>query len=211
MIGATAVCPLTLLSRSNCALRQRGDNVGCGEGKYNVRVALPDRPFAVAAVVGVLAFAACGAAPGVERPQPREHYFIEFRARPSKYIGHTYIIYGRIDGSDRAVELHHAGLVPEEDVWNGLFSPIRAAIRKYKDDTRLPPTVIYRRPLTAAEFQRVARAVRFLQAKQHRWHAIFFNCNDFAIEIAEALGMVRPPSLMPPTVWVTGLRALNQR
>ena len=41
-------------------------------------------------------------------------------------------------------EDHHAGLDPEEDVWNGVFSPIRAAIRKYKDDTRLPATVVYR-------------------------------------------------------------------
>ena len=51
------------------------------------------------------------------------------------------------------VEQHHAGLVPEEDVWNGVFSPIRAAIRKYKDDTRLPATVIYRRELTASRIQ----------------------------------------------------------
>ena len=53
---------------------------------------------------------------------------------------------------------------------------------------------IYRREITAAEFARVSRAVRMLKATQRQWHLIFYNCNDFAIEIAEALGLRRPPS-----------------
>jgi hypothetical protein len=48
-----------------------------------------------------------------------------------------------------------------------------------------------------------------MQATEHRWHALFFNCNDFAIEIAEALKLWRPPSLLPPDVWVASLRAMN--
>jgi hypothetical protein len=173
-----------------------------------VRVPIPVQPPTVAALLLV---AAIGCAPGAARGSPTgERYFIDFRARSSKYIGHTYIVYGHADASGRVIELHHAGLVPEEDVWNGLFSPIRAAVRKYKDDMRLPPTVIYRRRLTAAEFRRVGRAVQFLRAKQRQWHVIFFNCNDFGIEIAEVLGLRRPPSLMPPRVWVSGLRALNE-
>ena len=86
-----------------------------------------------------------------------------------------------------------------------------ATIRKYKDDTRLPVTDTYRRELTAAEFARVGRAVRVLKATQRQWHLIFYNCNDFAIEIAEALGLRRPPSLMPPGAWVRTMRALNER
>jgi hypothetical protein len=65
--------------------------------------------------------------------------------------------------------------------------------------------------LTAAEFNRVGRAVRLLKANERQWHLIFYNCNDFAIEIAEALGMRRPPSLLPPSVWVGSLRLLNER
>ena len=71
--------------------------------------------------------------------------------------------------------------------------------------------MLYRRELSAAEFERVGRAVRMLKANEHRWHLIFYNCNDFAIEIAEALGLWRPPSLLPPSVWVGMLRTLNER
>ena len=172
-------------------------------------VATATRAFAVAVTGWLLALAAYSDA--VAQSSSGEHYFIDFRARQSTYIGHTYIVYFRVDASGHVVEEHHDGLIPEEDVWNGLFSPIRATIRKYKDDTRLPVTDVYRRELTAAEFARVGRAVRMLKATQRQWHLIFYNCNDFAIEIAEALGLRRPPSLMPPGAWVGTMRALNER
>jgi hypothetical protein len=158
-----------------------------------------------------LANLAGGAAIAQPQRPAGERYFIDFRARPSTFIGHTFILYGRVDAQGRVLEHHVAGLIPETDGWRGLIVPIHASVRKYKDDTRRLPTVIYRRPLNAIEYRRVQRAVRHMRAVAHQWHAIFFNCNDFAIEIAETLGMVRPPSLLPPSVWVAGLRALNGR
>lgn len=159
----------------------------------------------VAAWVFLLTIAACGDALAAER------YFIEFRARNSSSIGHTYITHYRTDGNGRRLEQRETGLIPEEDVWNGMFSPIRASIRRYKDDARLPATEIYRRQLSAEEYARVGRAIRMLKASEKRWHLILYNCNDFAIEVAEALGLWRPPSLLPPSVWVSTLRALNER
>lgn len=138
-------------------------------------------------------------------------YFIEFRARDSRYLGHTYITYYRTGANDRVLDHHESGLIPEEDVWNGVLSPIRASIRRYKDDARMPVTEVYRRELTAEEYARVGRAVRLLKANEKRWHVIFYNCNDFAIEVAEALRLWRPPSLLPPRVWVSTLRTLNER
>jgi hypothetical protein len=138
-------------------------------------------------------------------------YFIDFRARPSGYIGHTYIVYGRLDADGGVAELHYAGLIPEHDAWEGLFVPIEATVRRYKDDLKYLPTAIYRRRLNPAEYQRVASRVRYMQATEHRWHAIFQNCNSFAIDIADVLGLGRPPSLLPPSVWVGMLRAFNER
>jgi hypothetical protein len=176
--------------------------------EQRLRVASPARALIFAATGWLLAVGFNGAA---FARLPGERYFIEFRARNSAHIGHTYLVYFRVDASGHIAEQHHAGLVPEEDVWNGVFSPIRAAIRKYKDDTRMPATMIYRRELSAAEFNRVGRAVRMLSAREHHWHLIFYNCNDFAIEIAEAIGLRRPPSLLPPSVWVGMLRTFNER
>src|SRR5690348_738136 len=57
-------------------------------------------------------------------------YFIDFRARPSSYVGHTFIVYGRLDADGRVMELHYAGLIPEHNVWEGLFVPIEATVRQ---------------------------------------------------------------------------------
>lgn len=165
----------------------------------------------VAATIAGALLAACFAADGRAGPQSGsgERYFIDFRARPSAYIGHTYVVYGRVNADGRVTALHYAGLVPEESAWKGFFAPIRGSIRKYKDDTRRLPTIIYRRSLTRAEFRRVGRLVRLMKSMQREWHVVFFNCNDFAIQVAEVLGLRRPPSLLPPSMWVAGLRALN--
>jgi hypothetical protein len=157
----------------------------------------------------LIAVAVDGAAVAAPRRLRGERYFIDFRARPSQYIGHTYVVYFRVDAAGRVVEKHHAGLIPEEHVWKGLVSPIQASIRKYKDDTSLLPSVIYRRQLTAAEFHRAVHVVHFLRGRQHRWHVVFFNCNDFGIETVEALGLTRRPSLLPPSVCVTLPEKMN--
>ena len=49
-----------------------------------------------------------------------------------------------------------------------------------------------------------------LRGDERQWHLMFQNCNDFGIMVAEALGMRRPPSLMPPQLWVGLLRKFNE-
>src|SRR5713226_688425 len=120
--------------------------------EQRLRVASPARALMFAAG-WLLASGFCSGA----FAQTGERYFIDFRARNSTHIGHTYLVYFRVDASGHVAEEHHAGLVPEEDVWNGVFSPIRAAIRKYKDDERMPTTMLYRRELSVVEFERVGR------------------------------------------------------
>ena len=92
--------------------------------EQRLRVASPARALIFAAAGWLLAMGFVGDA----FAQSGERYFIDFRARNSTHIGHTYLVYFRVDTSGHVAEEHHAGLVPEENVWNGVFSPIRAAI-----------------------------------------------------------------------------------
>lgn len=171
----------------------------------------------IAACVGpaVMAFV-CSlllAAGGAQAQQQRQvgPYFVEFRARPSGDIGHNYIVYGRFDGNGRMAERHYAGLIPDVSGWHGLIRPIHARVGASAEDIHTPPLARYRRMLRADEYALLQAKVRRMRATVHRWHAMFFNCNDFSIAIADALGLRRPPNLMPPQAWVLGLRALNER
>ncbi len=177
-------------------------------------VALRAFGFAFAGSLLLLAVLASGrAAAQPARPAiDGDRYFIEFRSRPSTYIGHTYIVYGRTDASGRILDVRYAGLIPDvDDALEGLIAPVPGSVQKYEDDVLLKPDTIYGRPLTAAEYAAVTRAVRIMKKTQRHWHPIFQNCNDFGIGIAEALGMRRPPSVMPPSVWVAMLRMFNER
>jgi hypothetical protein len=177
-----------------------------------LRIAVAVRALGIA-VAGSLLLAILASSRAVAQPAAGsgDRYFIEFRSRPSTYIGHTYIYYGRTDASGRILDARYAGFIPEVDAMQALIVPVEGTVRKYEDDVLLKPNAVYGRPLTAAEYATVVRAVRILKQSQRKWHPIFQNCNDFGIGIAEALGMRRPHSLMAPNVWVSTLRLLNER
>ena len=48
-----------------------------------------------------------------------------------------------------------------------------------------------------------------LRAREHTWHIVTHNCNDFGIAIARELGLITPPNLLVPNAWVRALAALN--
>ena len=163
------------------------------------------------AVLTGLALAAPAAAQDAARRGP---YFVEFRARAGGVLGHTFIIYGRVDGRGRELERRYAGLYPRETWEPALMSlgPLVVApayIGSDPKDRELPPTVTYRVSLSAGEFARMTGTVQRLQTKP-RWNLIFHNCNDFVAQVAQSIGMWTPPSLVSPAVYVRSLRAMNR-
>jgi hypothetical protein len=161
-------------------------------------------------MVAVLAPMQAASAPAsVRAERVIRPYFVEFRARPSGDIGHSLVVYGRRDARGRPASLNYASLVPRVDGHYGMILPIKADVRASYDDIHAQPITSYRRDLSAAQFARVQMAVRQMKARLRLWHAFFFNCNDLPAVVAEAIGLRRPPSIMPPNLWVDTLRMLN--
>jgi hypothetical protein len=138
-------------------------------------------------------------------------YFVDFhaRSRPS-LTGHNFIVYGRLNAHRRIVEAQVVGFTPDSDrYWAAYFIPVPGLLGRERADFTEPSTVIYRRHLTAAEFYQLNAKVRQVRETEPSWHLIFSNCNDFVGEIAKSIGLLRPPSLMMPSIYVSLLRALN--
>jgi hypothetical protein len=168
-------------------------------------------PFRQMVILAAAASAAMGSASAVARPAPPAlQHFIEFRARHGAYVGHTLVAYGTQDAQGRVIEEHSAGFIPDDGIM-GVIGPIHGSVGLDREDRVEPVTTRYRRRLTAAEYGEVLFAVRYLRANEHVWHVLFYNCNDFAIAVAESIGLLRPPSWMPPDVFVSTLRAMNAR
>src|SRR5437762_2827182 len=139
-----------------------------------------------------------------------ERYFVDFHARvgPS-LVGHLYIVYGRLNAEGKIVQAQIAGHFPSEPNSLALLVPVRGSVGQTKYDFVEPSVDVYRRRLTSTEFKQLSTMVRQLKGIEPPYHLLFFNCNDFAGEAAESIGLRRPPGLMLPSTYVAWLRALN--
>lgn len=157
--------------------------------------------------------AALAPPPLLAQDAARHSHFIDFRARPGAMVGHTFILYGRIDQRGRAVETARAGLYPDDGAAGLIFGtllPVSARVRAVPDDYSETPSAIYRRALTGAEYARLKATVTQLRANDHAWHMLTHNCNDFAAIVAQSLRLVTPPPVLVPNAWVRALKAMNE-
>jgi hypothetical protein len=152
-------------------------------------------------------------APARAQDTGRHNHFIDFRSRPGELWGHTFILYGRIDERGQPVELHRAGLYPDDGragLILGTFVPVPAAVRVIADDHKETPNAIYRRRLTARQYAKLKAIVAELRATDRGWHMFTHNCNDFARVVADSLGLDTPPAILLPNAWVRALKAMNE-
>lgn len=141
-------------------------------------------------------------------------YFVDFRANLDSITGHSYVVFGRLDGNGRILWIQHADLFPEDEhigLLVGLFLPVRADVRVGNGDNRGEAVISYRRYLTTDQFVRMTSAIRRERRLGHRWNVLLFNCNDFTGEIAETIGLRTPSTLLLPHAYVAALRLLNRR
>ena len=140
-------------------------------------------------------------------------YFVEFRSRPGYLFGHTYLVYGRTDGRGRRLAQKYAGAYPtdgQRGLIVGSVIPVPSSVRGVKEDYEERPSNIYRRKLSAAQYSRLQAVIRRVSADDKHWNLLFANCNDFAIEVADGMGMRAPPSWVLPKDFIAGLRYLNE-
>lgn len=152
----------------------------------------------------------CAGASGGGKP-----YFVEFRSRTAASYGHTFVFYGRLGGGSKFASFQVAGLHPAGDAAayvTGHIVPVPAETGvSYGDLDEQYLTARWCVPITEAEYGKVVAAVKKLQATKKTWHALGYNCNAFAGEIAEAIGLKIPSGhLVYPEVYINSLRELNR-
>ena len=168
-------------------------------------------PAGVAVKQGTKALRARASVP--EKRGADEGYFVEFRSRPGYLFGHTYLVYGRMDGRGRPTKTRYAGIYPidgQRGLIMGSVVPVPASVRGVEEDYKERPSNIYRRKLSAPQYARLTNVIRHVSADDHHWSLLFANCNDFAIEVAHGMGMTTPPSWVMPKAFIAGLREMNE-
>jgi hypothetical protein len=157
--------------------------------------------------VGLIALAAVVSTPA------HADYVVDFRARPGGVFGHTYVVYGQLDGRGRLLRPRYAGLYPGSEFPPSPLLAIFAVPGKVgidRDDRKRPPSIIYRRRLSPAIFNRLAGLVQRQRRRPQLWDLLFYNCNTFAAEIAKSVGLRTPSTLELPPDFVRGLYFMNR-
>jgi hypothetical protein len=150
-----------------------------------------------AALAGAAILAgAQGAAAATAGPGGR--YVVEFHARPGGVFGHT----------------HDVGFYPDGVLSQTVLLAVLAApasVGAEKSDKTDRPDIVYRREISASTYARFASEIRMLKRKRPLWQLILYNCNSFAGEVAQWMGMRVPSTLQLPKHFVRGLYVLNRR
>lgn len=146
-------------------------------------------------------------------PPSTDQYFVDFRVRSGGVFGHTYVVYGRIDGRGRIVSPRYAGLYPAGPFSRTALLAVLAVPGKVSADAadhRRRPRVIYRRRLSAAAFRRLQRTVQSERRTPQAWDLLLYNCNSFTAYVARAIGLQVPPTFEFPIDFVRDLYVMNR-
>jgi hypothetical protein len=149
------------------------------------------------------------AAPNLGKP-----FYIEFRSRSAQSYGHTFSIYGRLNGGKIASKTV-AGLHPVSESplpWMiGHFVLVPSETGASDGDTEDQyVTARFRVTLSQDEYKKVTGYIKGLQQKSPVWHAVLYNCNAFVGDIARFMGLETPSSTMlMPAEYINELRTMN--
>lgn len=147
----------------------------------------------------------------VENPYP---YYIEFRSRGAVSYGHTFVMFGKTDSLGNMLPGEVAGLHPAggtAEYVAGHYLPVPAETGPSDGDLdERYITKRYRINLTPAQYEKVVGHIRYKQATSKVWHAVLNNCNGFAGEIANFMGLQAPSHMLMPPDYIERLRQMNK-
>jgi hypothetical protein len=122
------------------------------------------------------------------------------------------VVYGELNGRGERVGMRYAGLYPEGGPVGfmlGHVLPVPATVEPVEDDKTDPVTERYVRLLSTEAFAKLAAAIERVRANTQLWNALLNNCNDFAAELAQEIGLRTPSTLLIPDLFVSELREMN--
>jgi hypothetical protein len=147
-------------------------------------------------------------------PAGAHGFYAEFRGRSEDDgFGHAYIVLGALDAAGNRVDTAVFGFVPkgpEDQRWSGIAVPVEGLVGVSRSDFTQRPDVSFRVPIRRANYQRLVRDLRGLQADWRVYALVGQNCNDLVGTVAHSLGLQIPLNgLQLPANYVAELKAIN--
>lgn len=143
--------------------------------------------------------------------------FIEFRSRYALSYGHTFVVWGRLNGKGEIGEIKPemvAGLHPAgagSELWTvGHMVPVPAETGPSDGD--LEEEYVsnrFRVLLSEADFAKLVAHIKHKKANSPLWHAALYNCNLWTGEIAQFLGLKTGFHWLSPSDYIQKIKDMN--
>ena len=141
-------------------------------------------------------------------------YYVEFRAAQIGLYGHSYAVYGRLDGRGNPATTSYADLHPMGGyavMALGHFVPVPANTEWDPEVLTLPVAYKYRIKLNETQHKNLLAAVERAKAnKLPYWNAVSNNCNHFIGELAQAVGLRVPAQFHLSYGFLPDLQEINE-
>ena len=142
-------------------------------------------------------------------------HFVEFRAEMNVFPGHSYLVYGQVNGQGEVIEQSGPiGFYPRLGPVAGITIGWIAApgtIDPDPSDVLGLPKERYRVILTQDQHARLADYIAGWRGQTVAWSLLLQNCNDFATGAAQSIGLSTPSGLgfTLPHIHIRRIRDLN--
>jgi hypothetical protein len=161
--------------------------------------------------------AAASAAPAAEAKPTApasSGYYVEFRAAEIGAYGHSYAVYGRLNGRGQPADAHYTDLHPMGNyaiMALGHVLPVPANTQWDPDVLKLRVSSAYRKSLNPTQYQRLLAAVaRHRADRAPIWNAVTNNCNHYMAQLAQAVGLRAPHDFQFSVAFIPAMRDLNE-
>ena len=129
---------------------------------------------------------------------PGDPAYIEFRSRLTTLIpsGHMYIVFGRLDEEGKPATSHIIGLFPKGSLlgmYGGAVAWVPAQVKPYMLECSVSAVIdAWRISVSEDQYQAILSRARAKLAKPPLWNMFGYNCNHFAAEFGDLLGLRKP-------------------
>jgi hypothetical protein len=124
--------------------------------------------------------------------------YIEFRSRLTTLIpsGHMYVVFGRLDPDGKPVSSHIVGLFPKGSLlgmYGGAVAWVPAQVKPYMLECSVSAVIdSWRISVSEDQYQAILARARAKLAKPPLWNMFGYNCNHFAAEFGDLIGLRKP-------------------
>lgn len=137
-------------------------------------------------------------------------YVIEFRSRPTNWVGHSYVVARKQNGAGRTTVRKVAGFWPDPTIPRIMVPFGSRGVVEARGDGNHTTTKVYRVRVDRGTFDRVVSKMNRIARRRPTYDPFDQNCNTFVAVVARTAGVKAPRDYFQlPDSYIAQMQAMN--